>query len=219
MTTTTQETVKCAVCGRKSSQDILCSTNTFGAPDLDTRPAEMQRATILNWVQECPTCGYCAGDISQAGKKAGKTVKEIRYQQQLKHPGYPKLANRFLCHAFIALAEDEPKHAVWCYIHAAWACDDAKNSEKAMECRNMASDHIIELTNHGKEVINQPGGTAILLVDLLRRAERFPEALYYAQQHVDDTEDLIAAIFRLQMTLIEKQDTDCHTVDELDDCE
>ena len=54
---------KCSVCGHTSPQPMLASTNTMGYPDLDLRPAEMQRSTMNTWILECPHCGYAAHDL------------------------------------------------------------------------------------------------------------------------------------------------------------
>ena len=56
---TTQSTVKrrCALCGAESEHTAIGGVNTFGAGDLDSRPAEPQRSAIVAWVQRCPQCG------------------------------------------------------------------------------------------------------------------------------------------------------------------
>ena len=54
----------CAVCGATHRYRILTSTNAFGSPDLDLRPPQMKRGTMPLWVQECPSCGYTAEDVS-----------------------------------------------------------------------------------------------------------------------------------------------------------
>lgn len=43
----------------------MTSTSTWGYPDLDLRPSEMQRSSMFAWLQECPHCGYVARDIEQ----------------------------------------------------------------------------------------------------------------------------------------------------------
>ena len=62
MTTIFEEENHCSVCGSKSVQAVIRSTNTMGPPDLDTRPAEMERSTINYWIQTCPSCGFCYPD-------------------------------------------------------------------------------------------------------------------------------------------------------------
>ena len=60
-----REKSKCAICKAVNEYSVITSTNTFGGgPDLDLRPAEMQRSTMGAWVQVCPNCGYVSANIS-----------------------------------------------------------------------------------------------------------------------------------------------------------
>ena len=43
-------TVICANCQGQNEQIIIGSTNQFGSPDLDLRPPETARGTILHWL-------------------------------------------------------------------------------------------------------------------------------------------------------------------------
>lgn len=63
----------CAICGEKSGQVYLKSTNGTGDFDLDFRRHGMIRSTINECVSRCPHCGYCAPHI---GRRM-KTTKEI----------------------------------------------------------------------------------------------------------------------------------------------
>ena len=65
MTTYFTAEYTCAVCGRTHKFRVVGSTNSFGSPDLDLRPAPMQRDTIHTWVQTCPDCGYSNGKIDR----------------------------------------------------------------------------------------------------------------------------------------------------------
>ena len=71
----------CAICGSTNEYHVICSTNTMGPPDLDLRPAEMHRSTMPMWVQWCPDCGYCAGDITRETPGAADIMKSDAYQQ------------------------------------------------------------------------------------------------------------------------------------------
>ncbi len=71
--------IECSVCGGSSDQFLLLSTNTMGAPDLDLRPAEMQRSTMHLWVVECPHCGYVANDLSNQLKISEDFLKTDKY--------------------------------------------------------------------------------------------------------------------------------------------
>ena len=63
MTTMFRQKYKCAVCGTEKEFYGIASTNSFGSPDLDLRPPEMQRSTMGQWIQQCPKCGYVSGSI------------------------------------------------------------------------------------------------------------------------------------------------------------
>lgn len=54
MTTMYEEDFESYVCGTKSNHMAIGSTNSFGSPDLDTRPPEMARSTIYQFIQRCP---------------------------------------------------------------------------------------------------------------------------------------------------------------------
>ncbi len=64
MTRIFEQEVECCVCQEKSKHMIIGSTNSFGSPDLDTRPPEMKRSTLSLWIQRCPSCGYSSPDLS-----------------------------------------------------------------------------------------------------------------------------------------------------------
>ena len=127
----------CAVCGVVSEQTGVLSTSTFGAPDLDGRPAEMKRSTIGWWVHRCPGCGYCAPSIDEAPADAADLVRSAPYRQQLDDPLTPELARMFLCSAMIVETSGGPvaRGLVTPLICAAWACDDAGAVDVAVRCR------------------------------------------------------------------------------------
>ena len=57
MTTMFRATHKCAVCGEMETYYEIGSTNSFGSPDLDLRPPQMQRGTMGEWIQK-ERCGF-----------------------------------------------------------------------------------------------------------------------------------------------------------------
>src|SRR5438552_1767736 len=101
MTTFDERPISCSVCGTTSIQPVLASTNSFGPPDLDLRPAEMQRSTIWMWVQRCPECGYCAGSLDEGVEGAEAVVASAPYRERLSEPGLPELVASFLCQAVV----------------------------------------------------------------------------------------------------------------------
>src|SRR5436190_15836468 len=117
-----RRSLQCHNCGQASDHETLMSTNEFGSPDLDLRPAEMMRSTMNTWVQLCPHCGYCNHDIDLPAKNSA-ILQSTRYRAALDNDAYPPLARRFLAYA-VTLEESEPNGVADAYTWAAWVCDD-----------------------------------------------------------------------------------------------
>lgn len=200
----------CALCGKASRQEIIYSTNSFGSMDLDTRPPEMKRSTIDTDIQRCPHCGYCSPDISTLKENATQIVNSDVYRAQLDHSDFPPLANAFLCYALIEEKNWNVTEAAWGCIYASWACDDAKTTEAAISCRNKA----LALLEKETDLIS--GDRYALRIDLLRRAERFDEALALSHEALDqELKDIIQKIIRYEQQLIAAADSACHNVKEV----
>ncbi len=215
MTTLYEEKVKCCVCGAKTKFTDIGSTNTLGLPDLDTRPAEMQRSTMFAWVQRCPKCGYCASDVSSLKEGSKIIVTRNDYKRQLEDPTYPALANSFLCKAMIEHESNDYVAATFSLIHAAWACDDSDQDRQAITCREKAADMIVIAEEHGQQVSQQDGARTGILSDLLRRAGRFEQARQVIEKgRVNISDENIARILDFQIALINQNDRSCHSIDE-----
>jgi hypothetical protein len=213
MTTIRVNKARCALCNSENEFTGIGSTNTFGSPDLDTRPPEMKRSTIFAWVQRCPNCGYCASDVRQSRPEFKAIVTGAEYRRQLNDPAYPELANSFLCKAIIDGGASDYAGATWALIHAAWVCDDADLSDEAAECRHKAADMLMTAEDHGQQVAKQEGASTAILVDLLRRSGRTADARRaIAERGTGVAEDIIVRILDFQSSLIEKSDVSCHTV-------
>jgi uncharacterized protein (DUF2225 family) len=215
MTTLYEEKARCAVCGSETEHTVIGSTNTFGSPDLDTRPPEMKRSTIFAWVQRCPECGYCTSDVSAASSQAAAVVRSPEYTRQLSDSTCPELVNAFLCKALIDEGSGDYAAAAWSLIHAAWACDDAEKAEPARTCRGKAADMIEKALGNGQKVAEQDGADTAIRVDLLRRAGRASEARkLITTNRPASAEDIIADILDLQDALLTDGDEACHTIAE-----
>jgi hypothetical protein len=114
----------CGVCGAVSEHEELGSTNTMGPPDLDMRPAPMERWTLSEQMQRCPECGYCASDISVASDSTPMVVRNESYQAELRRDGYPELTRRYLCASLILSVEGDEGRAGRAALMGAWAADD-----------------------------------------------------------------------------------------------
>ncbi len=218
MTTVAEAKEKCALCGEKSTHIEVISTNTLGGvPDLDTRPPEMMRSTMDMWVQECPVCGYCSPDISEAPENAKEVVQSESYNEQLKSEEYPELANRFLCWSMVEESSNELAGAGWSAVHAAWACDDATAGEAANKCRERAVGLFLKAIERGGDVAEQVGGPEAIMADLLRRVGKFELALEYCERGLNkETEELIEKVLNFEIELINKSDAGCYTIAEVE---
>jgi hypothetical protein len=216
LTTIHEKELRCWVCGGETAYAVIGSTNTLGAPDLDTRPPEMLRSTMDLWVLRCPSCGYCAADVSEGSAVAGPTVMSEEYIAQGADEDYPELANRFLCRALIDAAEGEEPAAGWSAVRAAWACDDAGKDAAADRCRLRAIRCFERSREHGIAFANQPGAEDAVLADLHRRAGRFEDAERIADEGLAKSPDeLLTRVLTYERLLARRSDRRVHTVAEV----
>jgi hypothetical protein len=212
MTTIMRQDIKCAVCGSINEYSLLGSTNSFGSPDLDLRPPEMQRSTMSMWIQECPDCGYCCTDISESSPTAGEIISTERYKSLGVDNRYPNLARKFL--KFACLIENDDKLAsALNRLRAAWVCDDeVDKADEAKYCRSLS---ILDLSSLLPFEDSERGVTqAATLVDLLRRSGRFEEAVEFAEKFLpyESVNNVIKAIFNFQIQCCGERNEQCFTV-------
>jgi hypothetical protein len=94
MTTFASQSVACGNCGHVFNHPTLASTYTFGSPDLDTRPPELQRSTMHAWIQRCPSCGYCSRDVAEFDHRLRPVLESAEYRSQLADLRYPHAVRR-----------------------------------------------------------------------------------------------------------------------------
>ena len=170
------------------------------------------------WVQECPSCGYCADDLSQPRPEAAAVVKSAAYQAQLKNPQFPPQANRFLCSMLVADKAGLPEPAIRSAQYAAWTCDDANKPAEAKLARAAALERLRKLKSAGKSIYDQKGTDAVLLADLARRSGDFVAAVASAREGLAlAPAAIVAAVLELEIRLAEQKDAQCHTLAELPD--
>ncbi|KUG19769.1 hypothetical protein ASZ90_010503 [hydrocarbon metagenome] len=206
-------TAKCAVCGEQCRYAGGGPVSAVGARDLDTRPPEPLRSTIYRWVHRCPSCGYCAPDMSRMHPLTPEIVRHPAYREQLEDRTIPDLANSFLCWAMIQEHAGMPAKAAWSCLHAAWVCDDRSRDAAAEHCRRRAIALLRQARERGVRLAPQRGADEAILVDLLRRTGEFEEARALAEESLAERpEPMIAAALRLQRALIARSDRGCHSL-------
>lgn len=211
----------CPLCGHVDEQMEIGSTSTFGAPDLDLRPAELMRSSLPFWVVRCGRCGYVrwAGDSEPIPDHAAaqRLVSSQEYQGQLHCSDFPDLANDFLCLAQIAEKANSPGEAGWSALRAAWACDDEGLEHAASACRSRAYGLFEMALAAGQEIVEEGGGHWVVLVDVLRRAGRFEEGRELgARARQVSLDDFLARLVDFELELIDQGDRSAHAVDEVD---
>lgn len=212
MTTYFESTVTCGQCGKPSQHHVLGSTNSFGSPDLDLRPPEMQRSTMGAWLQECPHCRLVAPELAKpVGDPSRITSPE--YRAALDDANLPPRARRFL--AFGLLCDGrQPKMAAYARLHAAWICDDAGRNDEAADCRRRAAACWEPLRPFP---VGEHGFTdGLVLLDVLRRCGASREAAALADELATrpDASGIPRRVLEFQRRLLAAGDRTAHTVAE-----
>lgn len=216
MTTMFEEEVVCCICGEKINHMGIGSTNSFGSPDLDTRPAEMQRSTICHWIQRCHSCGYCSPDISECGDKTKEIINSKEYQNIIESSEVPEIAASFLALSYEKEKQQEYSDSAWRAIHAAWVCDDENNLVSSAKCRKQAVNLIKKAKNHGQIIADQAGASEAITIDLMRRSGMHQEALELSGvMKAEDIEEIIMQVIKYEEVLIAKADIAAHTISEV----
>jgi hypothetical protein len=218
MTTSMPVTVRCAVCGADSAQQVLASTSSFGPPDLDLRPNGPARWALQFHVQRCPRCGYCAENIGQRTRGARRAVSSIVYREVLEHARMPELARHYFCAALVAEAAECRDASSRHFLSAAWVCDDAGAVEQARICRHRAAEMLAKAMEWG-DVPSQSPVVHGVRADVLRRAGRYDEAIDVlaaagVDDDVDEDESQAAIVLAYIRELAEARDDDPHSVAE-----
>ena len=209
-TTMHRQKYKCSVCGSENEYSVLTSTNAFGAPDLDLRPPEMQ-------VQQCRQCGYAASEISDPCKVSPDFLKSEGYISCEGIKFESKLAASFYKEYMIEKECGEIVDAFYSVLHAAWSCDDKKDTESAKICREKAASLASEITA-GKNLDDSRRENIMLMrADILRRAGHFEEVTseYSSVTFKGDKRnnpDIMNAILKFQLERARAKDSKCYTI-------
>jgi hypothetical protein len=208
MTTFASQSVACGNCGHVFNHPTLGSTYTFGSPDLDTRPPELQRSTMHAWIQRCPSCGYCSRDVAEFDYRLRSVIEGSAYRSQLTDAVYPELISTFICAGMLAEAAGRQVDAGWAYLHAAWTLDDANKDKLARIWRGKAADKILAALSDEQLFAEQSGASEAIMADCLRRARRENEALQVIDRALSQSyEDIIHKILAFERVLIRRGDT------------
>jgi len=217
MTTVCRISVKCGLCGKESQQHVMTSTSCFGPPGLDLRPAEPERSSIRFWVQMCPSCGYCAEDISEVERndETRAVVESNEYRKLGMDSCLPYLARNFLRWSMIQDKLGRYVRAAWTALYAAWACDDGGYQAQAEQCREKALALFKKARSAGQRFGENVGFEEALMGDLLRRMGHFAEAIRMCEEGLrKGATSIERSVLMLEIGLAKAGDKSCHKVPE-----
>lgn len=202
------ETLPCYCCGKRSKQTSLLSTNSFGSPDLDQRPAGMARATIESWLQECPYCGYVAGNIEHGDAKARAFLDTDEFRAASLEPVAEPAARRFLVRAAQDAYEGDRRGAFRHTLSAAWISDDSRQASQATAYRLRAAEHLGDYPIRSIDI-------RLELLDVLRRASSWERAAALADElAAEGLEHPFSAIVSFHRRKVAGKDAGRYTIEE-----
>jgi hypothetical protein len=198
--------VTCAACGTASEQRRATGIDTVGFPDLDLRPPEMRRSTMHTWLQECPSCGFVAPDISKSDDIERAAMHGPEWNALLAgRGGADALSNRFERRAFLERAGAKDGLAAFRMLCAAWDADDRKDVAGAKAYRAKAVP-LFEAALDGPPSPQLAVDWTMQLVDVLRRLRRWDEADTLNDRLFDEDRMTIRAVAAFNARMIQEGD-------------
>lgn len=213
MTTYSNETQTCCLCGSDNDCTIIASTNTLGAPDLDLRPSTMERETMHAWLQECSQCHYVSVDLAMESLNAQEIVESAEYQSAIARQELPELARRFeLCSLLNAKSTEIAGTAL---LRSAWVCDDDSNVLQAKDYRRRSAVTLSKMRPF--EDNDEATNIGTVLVDVFRRAGEFAESKKLAVTLLKfksvKRNQVKLSVLAFQQSLCSRDDDKCYTLD------
>ena len=215
MTTQYLESAACAICGAANDVIVVSSTHSFGAMDLDTRPAPMMRDTLGAQIQKCRGCGFCSSDITSSAGIDVSLVQTDAYRQLLHDPRFPDLARQFRAHGYLVEAAGSLQTAARAQLSAAWVCDDKAGDDPtaAETCREDTLRLFALLHDRSTSFGADLATDRILSLDLLRRTRQFAAvATLAADLRTGRLPEILDQVALFQQHLALARDTSCRTV-------
>ena len=123
-----------------------------------------------------------------------EVVESPAYRALLAEAALPELARSFLCSSMIFEEFEAEAFAARTAIEAAWVCDDENAHEAAVRCRLRAVERLRESEADGDALYDDPFTEYAVIVDLLRRAGRFEDAVEEADAALGEAEGEVATV-------------------------
>lgn len=201
----------CCICNTTNEFLYIEKADNNGGLDLDTRPTGTLRHDMSIKLQECPSCHYVNTDVSLLIKGMDSSfVSEEEYSViYLSTTGEER---KYLLHAFLMKKIGNYMSESYYYLAAAWACDDAKRLERAIEHRK----HAIEvLRPHFKDFTSID--SFLIVCDMYRRSKMFNECINLSTSllKTNNGNAFVSKMLRYEVELATQSDSFCHNISEL----
>jgi hypothetical protein len=205
-----------AVCGSTGRRLGLTSAFVVGHPELDTRPGGTGRPLTGFSIDQCYSCGYTAGRISDDPPAGIRAILASRaYREVLEDEALSPSARQFLARSVIDEQAGDPAAAGWAALKAAWMCDDDHDAEAARRCRARALTLFRRAASEGRSFAPD-GNAACVVADLLRRTRRFDEAVAECERALgSETDQLVRSVLSFQLGLARARDDGRHDLGEV----
>jgi hypothetical protein len=191
----------CGVCGTPNRAPFRAPQPEL-APDMDMRPGEPTRSTLVDWIQTCPGCGAAAPDLSAVPSTARAVVESDEYHAlttAVLEETLPFRRWALICER----TGDRPQQAE-ALLQAAWAADDAAAMTEAARLRT----EVAALWDGTQDI-----ELGLRRLDVLRRAGLFDQAAAWgAELAKQDLEETARAIVAYQQTRIAGRDIGRHLI-------
>ena len=208
MTTIIPKQIKCPVCGKENTVNLIGSTNARGYADLDLRPPEMQRSTMYESTSMCE-CGNVFESESKGGSR--ELVESESYQNCDGIDFGSKKAVMFY-RAYLIDKQSHPNDLTSNFFHilrAAWACDDY-DVENARKMRLIGID-LLEQIIKDDRYENRKNDNLLMQTDLLRRSAKF-DLVIEKFQNMKFEDELYQQIIDFQIEKASQKDDSRYTV-------
>ena len=197
----------CSVCGEKTGFNVLMSTNSFGSPDLDLRPPEMQRSTMWLWVQKCPHCNYVNTNISEETYLDKEYFSSFEYLscESLNMPN--ELADKFYKLYMIKRESGNYDAAYSALLRCAWVCDDC--GKKELSC--LMRKKMVEIYDKLSRRVTRNESSVAQFADVLRRCGMF-DAVIEKFANYEGKDEVVGKVIKFQVELAKNKDDKVYTV-------
>ena len=162
------------------------------------------------WIQECPHCGYVAGDLSDELEISKDYLKCEEYRTCEGNDFKSDLSKRFYKLHMIGRESGNAEKAFYSLRNCIWKCDDVQD-ELAVEMRKRAvelADELIERDTEDKEIL------ILMKADFLRRSGQF-DRLVEEYENIALDDENCDKILRYQIEKAKEQDDKCYTTEEI----